>query len=140
MRQGDPISPLLLNIIFDPFLRAISHHTAISGFDFEHIATTNSRLPSPLTHNLPVAAPVRVLAYADDTLVFLNDLGEFHQLQQLISTYAAGYNASLSYRKTQALSLSGEPHRVWIEGLRESAGISSCHDKHASSPITYCIS
>ncbi|KAK4516494.1 60S acidic ribosomal protein P2 [Mucor velutinosus] len=136
MRQGDPISPLLFNIIFDPFLRAINNHPNIQGFDFDYIANTNSRFPTPLTHHVPVADPVKVLAYADDTLVFLNDLGEFYQLQQLVSRYADASNASLNYHKTQALSLSGASHASWIAGLR-ATGISSWHDKTATSPITY---
>lgn len=136
MRQGDPISPLLFNIIFDPFLRAIHNHPDIQGFDFEHIAHTHSLSHIALDRQVPVAVPVKVLAYADDTLVFLNSLDEFHQLQQLVSTYAAVSNASLNYHKTQALSLSGALHTSWIAGLR-AANISSWHDNTTSSPIIY---
>ncbi|CEP12175.1 hypothetical protein [Parasitella parasitica] len=119
MRQGDPISPLLFNIIFDPFLRAINSHQDIQGFDFDHIAHTNFRFPIALTNHVPVADPVKVLAYADDTLVFLNDLDEFHQFS------TAGHIISLVHRT-----------KSWIAGLR-ATGISSWHDKSASNPITY---
>lgn len=136
MRQGDPISPLLFNIIFDPFLRAINQDPTITGFDFQHIASTNTRLPSSFTNNAPSAGPVKVLAYADDTLVFLNDLGEFQQIQHLIGRCAAASNASLNYHKTQALSLSGTSNESWIVGLR-AAGISSWHDRTAPTPIVY---
>ncbi|KAK4516082.1 uncharacterized protein ATC70_011044 [Mucor velutinosus] len=135
-KDGDPISPLLFNIIFDPFLRAINQHQSILGFDFTRIAATNPRFSSHLADNVPLADPVKVLAYADDTLGFLNDLSEFHQLQQLINKYAAASNASLNYHKTQALSLSGVPHDSWIFGLRAS-GISSWHDQNATAPIIY---
>ncbi|KAG1062006.1 hypothetical protein G6F41_011833 [Rhizopus arrhizus] len=34
LRQGDPLSPLLFNIAFDPFLRSIVNDTAIKGFQY----------------------------------------------------------------------------------------------------------
>lgn len=103
MRQGDPISPLLFNIIFDPFLRAIKNHPDILGFDFQHIAYTNHSSSSPpLTEAIPTAVPVKVLAYADDTLVFLNDLREFNHIRVFLRKYANASDASLNYQKTQA--------------------------------------
>ncbi len=34
LRQGDPLSPLLFNIAFDPFVRSICQNSAFSGFRF----------------------------------------------------------------------------------------------------------
>ncbi|KAK4509114.1 uncharacterized protein ATC70_007464 [Mucor velutinosus] len=65
LRQGDPLSPLLFNIAFDPFLRAIHNDSRISGFSFP---------PDPISGSHPPV--IKVLAYADDTLVTLNNPSE----------------------------------------------------------------
>ncbi|KAG1093732.1 hypothetical protein G6F42_018897 [Rhizopus arrhizus] len=59
MQEGDPISPLLFNIIFDPFLHAINQDPTISRFDFQQIASNNARLLSSLTGNILSADPVK---------------------------------------------------------------------------------
>jgi hypothetical protein len=35
LRQGDPLSPLLFNIAFDPFLRCINQDPNFTGFDYQ---------------------------------------------------------------------------------------------------------
>lgn len=73
LRQGDPLSPLLFNIAFDPFIRAVNNDTRIQGFSFP---------PDPPTGSTPT--PIKILAYADDTLVALNDPSEFSVLEGLL--------------------------------------------------------
>lgn len=170
LRQGDPLSPLLYNIAFDPFLRLIHQNNNFTGFDIqqelqdhdEHspvddIADALNNLflqPSPVTdndlnhlshnvsnlslrhHHEPHPANVKILAYADDTLVFLHSPTDFTILQQAISTYSLASNASLNYHKTEALSLSGKPHPQWQE-LLASHSISTWHDRSSPSPLRY---
>ncbi|KAK4515490.1 uncharacterized protein ATC70_010440 [Mucor velutinosus] len=125
LRQGDPLSPLLFNIAFDPFLRAVNNNTRIQGFSFP---------PDPLSGSTP--PPVKILAYADDTLVTLNDPSEFPALEELLQRYMAASNALLNYNKTQALSLSGRNQPHWTQFLA-SKGISSWHDNSSSTPLIY---
>jgi len=99
LRQGDPLSPLLFNIAFDPFVRSICQNGAFKGFHlpteivspppssddvlddlatlFEntHITSSVDDHDVNLSRNLSLPADNRVaiLAYADDTLVFLRD-------------------------------------------------------------------
>jgi hypothetical protein len=147
LRQGDPLNPLLFNIAFDPFLRTVHNSPVIQGFDFHLESHTPSLpisstvpppstpLPTPPTpqNTLP---PVKILAYADDSLVLLKSTSDFMSLQSIVSKYMSASNALLNYSKTQALSLSGEAHPEW-QAFLSSNGISSWHDKTASSPLIY---
>jgi exonuclease III len=128
LRQGDPLSPLLFNIAFDPLLRAINNNSSLEGFNISR--ETNQ----PMSPSSP--SPIKVLAYADDTIVFLRNPSEFGHLQTLITNYMLASNSSLNYTKTQALSLSGQPHPHWRSFLQEQ-GITAWHDSQASQPLIY---
>ena len=173
LRQGDPLSPLLFNIAFDPFVRSISQNSAFSGFHlptevrsspsaddaiadlaglFEEIHITPtvedlvvsfSRLlpfhdtPEPNVSSLPLDTDrVAILAYADDTLVFLRDESDFFILQQAITAYMNASNAHLNFDKTEAFSLSGSPLPSWQTFLL-SKDITSWHDRSSPAPIRY---
>lgn len=154
LRQGDPISPLLFNIAFDPLLRAIDKSPEIQGFDLSklshHPSTNNNSIPSPtnvssensghsstetsITTDLP--PPIKVIAYADDTLVTLSKQDDFHQLQALLDRYMNASNAKLNYDKTQVLSLSGAPHPHWQSFLQDH-GIQYWHDRSSPEPLMH---
>lgn len=163
IRQGDPISPLLFNIAFDPFLRSIHQNPQFQGFNFatesplsstpqssEDLADslhqlfpnspdTTTDLPTepPLqTVSSPPPTAVKILAYADDTLVFLRGAADFRLLQQAITVYMNASNALLNYHKTIATALSGKPSTTW-QTLLHSHGITAWHDRTSSSPLTY---
>lgn len=53
---------------------------------------------------------LKLLAYADNILVFLHDSHNFIQLQEAVTIYSKASNALLNYNKTQALSLFGQVH------------------------------
>jgi len=131
IRQGDPISPLLFNIAFDPFLRSIQQDANFRGFDF----ATEAPLPS-ITPTLTPSISVKILAYADDTLVYLQNFHDFNLLQQAVERYMQASNALLNYHKTIATSLSGRPSTAW-QSLLTSHGITAWHDRTSSTPLIY---
>ncbi|OBZ81413.1 hypothetical protein A0J61_10538, partial [Choanephora cucurbitarum] len=49
----------------------------------------------------------KLLAYADDVLIFLNSVEEFQTLQVLLSTYNSAFNSKINYHKSVAFPLSG---------------------------------
>lgn len=124
LRQGDPLSPLLFNIAFDPFLRSVQQNPAFAGFhvqqeapthtsataDMDDLADSFANLFSLTTTNPPAMPPpsspppstplqYKILAYADDTLVYLRDAAGFLLLQESIDTYMKASNALLNYSK-----------------------------------------
>ncbi|KAG1314597.1 hypothetical protein G6F64_001345 [Rhizopus arrhizus] len=129
LRQGDPLSPVLFNIAFDPFLRSIENDSILQGFQF-HPATNSSGL------HLDPPPPVKVLAYADDVAVFLRNQDDFDRLCVLYDTYAQASNANLNLNKTEAFSLSGNPHPQWQIFL-SSQGISTWHDYNSPAALRY---
>lgn len=132
LRQGDPLSPLLFNIAFDPFIRAVQRDTGIRGYMWPNLRHSDPVDPS---RNLPA---LKILAYADDTLVVLHSTTEFASLQRLISTYCQASNASLNFAKTQAFSLSGAPQPTWRSFLESCVPpISAWHDKQSPEPLVY---
>ncbi|KAG1101105.1 hypothetical protein G6F42_017557 [Rhizopus arrhizus] len=120
LRQGDSISPLLLfNIAFDPLLRAIDNSPAIQN------KLTTTDIPSP----------VKIIAYADGTLVTLSQPEDFHQLQAIQARYINAFNAKLTYDKTQVLLLSGALPVTSLPPSNHS--IQHWHDLTSQDPLMY---
>ena len=124
LHQGDPLSPVLFNLAFEPLLRRILHDPNFQGFSL------------PAATGDPIPPSVKFLAYADDLLVFLNDPSHMPRLQDHLQTYASASNARINMHKTHAFSLSGAPSPLWSPVLQQHQ-ITEWHDRHSPLPVTY---
>lgn len=138
LRQGDPISPLLFNIAFEPLLRTILLDPHLLGSPLPNPSiqrTFRQRLHFCHKTKFTEVPPLKLLAYADDLLVFLKDPSEWRRLMQHLQVYGLASNASVNLNKTVVFSLSGVPHEAWISLLRPTA--TTWHDRTSTSSITY---
>lgn len=131
LRQGDPLSSLLLNIALEPFLRAVQHTPLISGFSFSFPQATDEGCR---TFDTPDA--VKCLAYADDILVFLTRPDQLHTLLQLFDIYSHASNTRLNRHKTMAVSLSGRRQPEW-QHILQTEGILHWQDRSSPECVEY---
>lgn len=109
LKQGDPISCILYNFSLEPLLRCILDDPTFSGYQFhEKHPQNNLALP-----------PIKLLCYADDTLLFLKDSNDLARMTEHLTMYSAASNARINYHKVQAVSLSGiNQDAYWLPLLR----------------------
>ncbi|KAG1577598.1 hypothetical protein G6F48_012568 [Rhizopus delemar] len=100
LRQGDSISPILFNLAIEPFLLSILHNEIIDGYCLK-ARRSNSDL------QLTAPRPVKLLAYADDILIFINSKEEFLELQERLKVYNGASNSQVNYSKSVAFPLAG---------------------------------
>lgn len=90
LRQGDPLSPHLYNIAFEPLLHTILKSPGISGF----------RL-----NDHPRTRPLKLMAYADDLTTFIKSAEEWSCLKEIMDLFGRASNARLNLKKTVAFPL-----------------------------------
>ncbi|KAG0857767.1 hypothetical protein G6F16_013468 [Rhizopus arrhizus] len=100
LRQGDSISPILFNLAIEPFLLSILNNEIIDGYCLKaRISNSDLQLTAP--------RPVKLLAYADDILIFINSKEEFLELQERLKVYNGASNSQVNYSKSVAFPLAG---------------------------------
>jgi hypothetical protein len=132
LHQGDPISPVLFNPAFEPFLRGILADPSFSGLS----------LPSaprhPLANTPAPTEDVKLLAYTDGVIYLLNNPLDLEVLQSHLHKYSRASNAQVNLHKTQAFPLSGKPilnSSLWSSQLLFHS-IDQWHDCITAGPLT----
>jgi hypothetical protein len=103
LRQGDPLSPLLYNIVVEPLLQRFQR--SITGLSYGSFT-------------------IRAMAYADDIMVTLADERDGRSLQAALALHQAACNARVNAHKSLALFLPQShfhlPYRIvpWNEPFR----------------------
>jgi hypothetical protein len=93
LKQDDPLSPILYNLAFEPFLLAIINDRQFQGYIMGSQRT-------------------KVLRYADDALVFVHNIQDLTRLERYMALYYRASNAKFNNdNKVQAFSVSGRGTR-----------------------------
>ncbi|KAG2194762.1 hypothetical protein INT47_012064 [Mucor saturninus] len=151
LRLGDPLSPLLFNLAFEPLLRSILACGDLAGVSLGGGVVSSALAPfvRPVWIDTPSSAdldfisasvvnppqPVKLLSYADDLEVFLTNPGEWPVLISLLACYGRASNAKVNLSKTVLVSLSGVRHLAWAD-IAETEGV-EWHDSSCSGAVRY---
>ena len=88
LRQGDPLSPILYNFFFDPFLRTINKK--LIGISIRGQRTLTS------------------LAFADDCVLLVNDSNDVKKFVSVYTTFSKVSQAKINESKTEVIKLGSE--------------------------------
>lgn len=102
LRQGDSISPILFNFAIEPFILSIISNQNISGYALHPTKPAQQR-----TIQLTTPAPIKIMAYADDILIFVKSRPEYMEMEECIKTYGKASNSKINYDKSMAFPLHG---------------------------------
>ncbi|CDH55956.1 hypothetical protein RO3G_01611 [Lichtheimia corymbifera JMRC:FSU:9682] len=137
LRQGDPISPLLFNLAFEPLIRTLLSDPLLLGSPLTNPNTTKWDHRIHFRTNLYSShiPPIKALAYADDLLVFLRTPAEWQYLLQHLTTYNLASNGKVNLNKTVVFPLSGSPNPSW-QHMLHTINV-QWHDRTAPTALTY---
>ena len=118
LKQGDPLSPILYNLAFEPFLLSIINDRQFQGY---HMGSERTKL----------------LCYADDALVFVHDPADLARLQLHMTRYCGASNAKFNHDKVEAFSVSGrDTWETWETHLAH-VHITHLHSVEDDEPLIY---
>ncbi|OBZ84861.1 hypothetical protein A0J61_07084 [Choanephora cucurbitarum] len=111
--------PILFSLVLEPFLLSVLPDAAITRYVCQSNSTSCS-IP------VVIPTPVKLLAYADDVVIFINSVAKFTGVQAMLIDYNAASNSLINYNKSVAFpsqgslpSISAIRHLVMNEaGLR----------------------
>jgi len=78
LRQGDPLSPLLFNIAFDPFVRSISQNSAFSGFHLPTEVRSSLSVDDIIEDLAGLFEGIHITSTVEDLVVSFSRLLPFH--------------------------------------------------------------
>ncbi|KAG1137330.1 hypothetical protein G6F37_009844 [Rhizopus arrhizus] len=133
LRQGDPIRTILFSLVLELLIRAIKDSQRIQGFLPLSLSLPTIRDPLYGPSSLQ---PVKVLAYANDLLIFLRNAADLAEAQRLTQLYNQATNAKMNFDKTVGFSISGIPHPHWLPAL-VTYSITKWHDRCSDESPTY---
>jgi hypothetical protein len=109
-------------------LRSILDDEQFSGYSFKH----STAITSPAS--LP---PIKLLSYADDTLLFIKDGQDLTRTMYHLNNYSLVSNAKINFHKIRAISLSGRDlDNYWLSWL-SSLDIQKIWTRHDPDAIIY---
>jgi hypothetical protein len=103
LKQGDPISAILYNLAFEPFLGSILNDALFQGYNL----IADSAVATTVGTVLNEAINTKILCYADDALVFLQDVDDLSRLKIHRRRFAMRLMLQFNFNKIEAFSLSG---------------------------------
>jgi exonuclease III len=83
VRQGDPLSPILFNIGIETLANAFRHSTIYKGID------------------LPGKDNIKVLMYADDTLIVFQKQSDVNEIDEILQLYSKASGAIINKSKSE---------------------------------------
>ncbi|KAG1472192.1 hypothetical protein G6F56_001689 [Rhizopus delemar] len=131
LKQGDPVLPVLYSLSLEPFLLAVLQY-------FNYLGYTMKLKEELITLDIPnTSVNVKVLCYADDTLVFLQNLNDLNQLKIHLHTYCAASNTRINFNKVESILLSGRNHTHYGRSMLTDMNIPEIHLPTNYDPIVY---
>ncbi|GAN11541.1 conserved hypothetical protein, partial [Mucor ambiguus] len=132
LKQGGPISSILYNLAIEPFLRSILSDPTYHGYQMQYaVDHPNYNAANPLVY------VSKILCYADDAFVFVQDLPDLARLEYHLDVYCNATNAKINYNKVEAISLPGQNTWSFWQARLTQMNITKFTSNMDSNPVIY---